>query len=263
MHPALEFVRYEKRDRVAVVTLDRPEVMNALHPPANSELERVWLDYMADEDVWVAILTGAGERAFSAGSDLKWRVDGADEDELRHPTHATSHILDHCHKPIIAAVNGYAVGGGFELALRCDVIVAASTAQFGLPEARRGLLADAGGVLKLPRQIPYHLAMGMVLTGRLFTAQEGQAAGFVNEVAAKDEGVMAVAERWAAQMLECAPLALQAAKQVVAHTIDSPVALSQTQLEDLTAVRRLRESEDYAEGPRAFGEKRKPVWQGR
>lgn len=263
MTSPFEHILFEKRGHVAHVTLNRPEVMNALHPPANAELARAWSQVIDDDEIWVAILTGAGDRAFSAGSDLKWRVEDADEDQLRNPIHNASHILDHCHKPIIAAVNGYAVGGGLELAMGCDVIVAAATAQFGLPEARRGLLADAGGVLRLPRRLPYHLAMGMVLTGRLFSAAEAHSMGLVNEVAAEDVPVMDVAERWAADMLECAPLALQAAKQVVAHTIDSPVAQSQTQLEDLTAVRRLRDSEDYAEGPIAFSEKRKPAWKGR
>lgn len=260
--PTFEHILYEKNGRVAYVTLNRPEVMNALHPPAHTELDHAWTDFIDDDEVWVAILTGAGDRAFSAGSDLKWRVEDADEDDLRAPTHAATHVLDRCYKPIIAAVNGYAVGGGLELALRCDLIVAASSARMGLPEARRGLLADAGGVLQLPRRIPYHLAMGMILTGRLFSAAEAQTMGLVNEVV-EEETALAAAERWAADILECGPLAVQAAKQVVQHTLDSSVALAQTQLEDLTAVRRLRQSQDYAEGPRAFGEKRKPEWTGR
>jgi len=256
-------ILYEKRGRIAYVTLNRPEVMNAINPPLHAELTHAWSDFIDDDEVWVAILTGAGDRAFCAGSDLKWRVEDADDVALRNPVHSPVHILDRCYKPIIAAVNGYAVGGGLEMALRCDLIVAASHAQFGLPEARRGLLADAGGVLQLPRRLPYHLAMGIFLTGRFFSAGEAQSMGLVNEVAAEPEPVLAVAERWAAEILECGPLAVQAAKQVVLHTLDTPALLAQTQLEDLTAVRRLRQSEDYAEGPRAFAEKRKPEWQGR
>ena len=203
------------------MTLNRPEVMNALHPPLNAELDAVWADFMADDELWVAILTGAGERAFCAGSDLKFRVAEADEQELRRPHLGRSHILDSCWKPIIAAVNGYAVGGGLELALHCDIIVAADHARFGLPEARRGLLADAGGVINLPRRIPYHLAMSLLLTGRLIPAAEAYRYGLVNEVVPQAE-LMATAARWADEVLACGPLAVQAAKQAVVKTLDLP-----------------------------------------
>lgn len=257
-----QYIHYEKRERIAWVTINRPEVRNALHPPAHAELHDMWSDFIADPDLWVAILTGAGDRAFCAGADLKHRVTQSDQRSLRQPMPRSVHIMDTCWKPIIAAVNGYAVGGGLELALRCDIIVAADHAQFGLPEARRGLLADAGGVVKLPRRIPYHQAMGLILTGRFISAQEALRVGLVNEVVPMDE-LKAAAERWAAQVLECAPLALQAAKQVVKRTLDLPVEAAMSHIESLDAVRRLRESEDYAEGPRAFAEKRRPVWKGK
>jgi len=255
----LEFVRYEKRNRIAYVTINRPEVMNALHPPANEELSRVWDDFAADPDVWVAILTGAGDRAFSAGNDLKWT---AMHGVPRMPKGGFGGIVarDDLWKPLIAAVNGVALGGGLEIALACDVIVAADTARLGLPEPRVGLMAAAGGVHRLPRHVPLKVAMGMILTGRQIPAGEAARIGLVNEVVPQS-GLMATAERWANEILECSPLSVRASKQAALQGLAKPLA--EAMAGDYPLVRKLWTSEDVVEGPRAFAEKRKPVWKGR
>src|SRR5437773_9453430 len=255
----LEFVRYEKRDHLAVVTINRPEVMNALHPPANEELSRVWDDVADDPDVRVAILTGAGDRAFSAGNDLKWT---ALHGVPRMPKGGFGGLVarDDLWKPLIAAVNGVALGGGLEIALACDIIVAADSARLGLPEPRVGLMAGAGGVHRLPRMIPQKIAMGYILTGRHMTAQEAHRLGVVNEVVPLAE-LMPTAMKWANEILECAPLSIRASKQAaqmgLGHPLDIALKLNYTEAE------RMWRSEDTVEGPRAFAEKRKPSWTAR
>lgn len=256
----LEFVRYEKRGRVAYVTLNRPEVMNSLHPPCHQELEQVWDDFASDRESWVAILTGAGERAFSAGNDLKYTAERGYSQRVpaRGGFGGLTARFD-INKPIIAAVNGYALGGGFEIALACDIIVAAEHAKFGLPEPRVGLAALAGGIHRLPRQLPLKIAMGMMLTGRQITAREAMGLGLVNEVVPAGE-LSAAADRWAAQILECAPLSVQATKEAAMAGLAMPLA--EAVQNRFPAIDRLRGSKDLIEGPRAFAEKRKPNWRG-
>jgi dehydration protein DpgD len=254
----LEFVRYEKRNRIAWVTIQRPEVMNALHPPANEELARVWDDFAADAETWVAILTGAGDRAFSAGNDLKWT---ATHGMPRMPPGGFGGIVSReLWKPLIAAVNGVALGGGLEIALACDIIIASETARFGLPEPRVGLIAAAGGVHRLPRHVPLKIAMGMMLTGRHVTAAEAARIGLVNEVVPPGE-LHRAAERWANEILECSPLSVQASKQAALQGLGRPLA--EAMAAQYPLVQKLFTSEDVVEGPRAFAEKRKPVWKGR
>jgi len=254
-----EFIRYEKRDRIAYVTINRPEVMNALHPPAHEELARVWDDVVTDPEIWVAILTGTGDRAFSAGNDLKWTtLHGVP----RMPKGGFGGLVarDDLWKPLIAAVNGFALGGGLELALACDVIIAAEHARLGLPEPRVGLMAAAGGVHRLPRHVPLKVAMGMILTGRPVSAAEAARIGLVNEVVPAGD-LLATAERWAREMSECSPLAVQASKQAALQGLGRPVA--EAMVAHYPLVQKLFTSEDVVEGPRAFAEKRKPVWRGR
>src|SRR6202051_3400887 len=176
-----EFVDVKHNGRITVVTLNRPGVMNALHKPAHFELHEVFNAFAADPDQWVAIVTGAGERAFCAGNDLKWQGGGG-ERAWKSSVFGGLTLRFHCDKPIIAAVNGVAMGGGFEVALACDLIIASENATFALPEPRVGLAALAGGLHRLPRQIGLKRAMGMILTARHVTAREGHELGFLNEV---------------------------------------------------------------------------------
>ena len=258
---AYEFARYEKQGRIAVVTINRPERMNALHPPANLELHEIWNDFERDPDVWIGILTGAGDKAFSAGNDLRFTAEHgmnmvrAAETGFGGITSRTT-----CWKPIIAAVNGFALGGGFEMALACDIIIAADHARVGLPEPRVGLMAGAGGVHRLPRMIPQKIAMGYILTGRHMTAQEAHRWGIVNEVVPLAE-LMPTAMKWAGEILEGAPLSIRASKQAAMMGLGQPLEAALAM--NYTELTRMRRSEDTVEGPRAFAEKRKPNWQAK
>ncbi len=261
-------VRYEKRGRVAYVTLDRPDCLNAMDLRMHEELAVVWEDFEADDEVWVAVLTGAGDRAFSAGQDLKELARRIRSGTAGTATFGSSgkpgwprltERFELC-KPIVARVNGHAFGGGFELALACDVIVAAQSATFALPEARLGLMAGAGGLFRLTRQAPYRVALGHLMTGRPMSASRAYELGLVNEVVPAvdlDRHVQA----WVEDILRCAPLSVRAVKQAAGVSADLP-------LEEAFRARysweeaRMR-SRDAAEGPLAFVERRPPVWEGR
>jgi len=255
-----EFCRVERDGRVLSVTMNRPEVMNALHPPANFELEKVFDEFVADPDLWVAIITGAGERAFSAGNDLKFQAGAGAKLEIPRTGFAGLTSRFDNPKPVIAAVNGVAMGGGFEIALACDLIVASEAATFALPEPRVGLAALAGGVHRLPRQIGLKRAMGMILTGRHVPAREGLELGFVNEVVPGGE-LLAAARRWADAIVACAPLSVRASKEAVLAGLDRPLEEAMSARYD--GLVRMVKSEDFVEGPRAFAEKRAPRWKGR
>ena len=256
-----EFVDVKRRGHISVVTLNRPDVMNALHKPAHFELHEVFNGFAADPDQWVAIVTGAGDRAFCAGNDLKWQAAGGERGwNLSGFGGLTQRF--HCDKPIIAAVNGVAMGGGFEIALACDLIIAAENATFALPEPRVGLAALAGGLQRLPRQIGLKRAMGMILTGRRVSAQEGFELGFVNEVVPEGQAVNA-AERWARQICESSPMSVRASKQAVMEGLNVSLPEAMVAQREYPAVRDMIGSADYIEGPKAFAEKRPPRWQGK
>jgi len=260
-----DYLTYRVEDRIAYVTINRPEVLNALHPGASAELAHAFDAFRTDPDAWVAVLTGAGERAFSAGNDLKAtaaRPRDADTALSRGVPFAGITSGFECAKPIIAAVNGFALGGGFELALACDVIVAADHARFGLPEPLVGLVAAAGGMHRLPQHVPLKVAMGLMLTGRQIDAAEAYRLGLVNEVVPLPE-LLPAARRWAADMLRCSPVSLRTTKEAVLAGLGQPYEAALQADLDSGRLRRLYESEDFVEGPRAFAEKRPPEWTGR
>ena len=259
-------VRYEKKDHVAYVTLDRPEVLNAMDLRMHEELGAVWDDVEADDGVRVAVLTGAGDRAFSAGQDLTERAwlteQGAapttfgSRGQPGWPRLTERFTLS---KPVIARVHGYALGGGFELALACDLIVASEEAVFALPEATLGLVPGAGGAFRLARQLPLKIAMGYLLTGRRMTASTALRFGLVNEVVPYSGLDRCVAE-WTDDIVRSAPLSVRAIKESVLSSVDMP-------LEEAFSSRyvweeRRRRSRDAAEGVRAFADGRDPVWTG-
>jgi len=257
---AYEHCSVERDGPLTIVTINRPERMNALHPPANFELAEIFDDFEKDDDQWVAIITGAGDRAFSAGNDLRYQAEGNKVEVPKSGFAGLTARYDMV-KPVIAAVNGVAMGGGFEIALACDLIIASDNARFALPEPKVGLAALAGGLHRLPRQIPFKHAMGMILTGRHVPAEEGMQLGFVNEVVPQDE-LMSAARRWAGMIAECSPMSIRASKQAAYQGLSEP-DLAKAARGQFDAVKALFKSEDFVEGPKAFAEKRKPNWKGR
>ncbi len=262
-------IRYEQKDRIVTITIDRPEARNAIDPETHQALIEAWIRFRDDADAWVAILTGAGERAFSAGADLKKMIPqtvgahGLAADRPRgHNDYGLGGITRGLEiwKPLVAAVNGHALAGGLELVLACDLRVAAEHATFGLTEVRWAIMPGAGGTQRLPRAVPLAKAMELILLAEPIPAAEAHRIGLVNAVVPPAE-LMPTARRWAETLCERGPLAVRAAKEAVIRGLSLPLADGLRFEAFLSGT--LRGTEDAVEGPKAFAEKRKPVFKAR
>lgn len=254
-----QFVKTDIRGHILEIIINRPDSFNALHPMANEELAHVFDCYEKDESLWVAILTGAGDKAFCTGNDLKYSASGK---PVWLPKSGFGGITSRRRKKVvIAAVNGFAMGGGMEIALACDIIIASENAQFGLPEVKVGLIAGAGGIQRLTRQIPLKKAMDMLITGKQISSSEALKLGFINQVVSEAD-VLKAAREYAEIVCENSPTSVRLTLELLAETS------VHASVEDATekmpkVIDKLFVSEDFVEGPRAFAEKRKPKWSGR
>ncbi|MBI2060755.1 MAG: enoyl-CoA hydratase/isomerase family protein [Nitrospirae bacterium] len=261
-------VLFERRDHAAVLTLNRPEAMNAMNVEMRVELNRRWAEFRDDPELWVAVVTGAGEKAFCAGADLKelggfYKSTTPAERRARWEVEpgigGITHNLD-IWKPIIAAVNGHCLAGGIELALACDIRIASENATFGLTEVQWGIIPGAGGTQRLPRLIPFGRALEMLITAEKIDAAEAGRIGLVNRIVPQDE-LMPTALAMAERICRNGPLAVRLVKEAACRGMDRPLAEG-LRLEQLLA-EYARQSEDAQEGPKAFAEKRQPAFKGR
>jgi crotonobetainyl-CoA hydratase len=257
--PATEFCQIEDMGWLAIITIDRRSRKNALHPPAHHELERVFDDLERRKDLRCIIVTGAGD-SFCAGYDLKDNLEtGVMEIAPKGFGGLTSRIDYKI--PLIAAVNGIAFGGGFEMVLACDLVIASTSARFALPEAKVGWSPLGGGLQRLPRIIGLTRTLGIVLTGRIISAEEAEKMGFVCDLTAPDQ-LMAKAIEWAQMVADGAPLAIACNREVARASLDMKDLESALDVTNYASVAPMLASEDAIEGKRAFVERRRPFWKG-
>jgi E-phenylitaconyl-CoA hydratase/naphthyl-2-hydroxymethylsuccinyl-CoA hydratase len=254
-------VDFNKENNVAFITLNRPEAMNSLDPESVSRLTEIWSEVRTDDDIRVAVLTGAGEKSFCTGTDMK-KTPPPSECMASIWLREGQPIIPHMKtwKPIICAINGYAVGGGLEMALACDMRIASTNAKFGLTEVKVASLAGLNGTQCLPRAIPQAVAMKMLLTGEMIDAHEALRVGLVSDLAEPNE-LMELAQKFATKIASNAPLSVKAAKQAALMGIDMPLEHGIAFSHLLWGA--LRDTEDRKEGFQAFSEKRSPMWTGR
>ena len=255
----MSVVLYEKEDRIAIITLNRPDALNSLSEELRGELNAAMIDFRDNNDLWVAIITGAGDRAFSAGADIKG-FKPATEDEAKAKQEAPPVRADKIWKPFIAAIHGYALGGGLELAMTCDIRIAADNAQLGQPEVNIGFMPGGGGTQRLPRFVPRALAAEMLLTGNRIDAQEAFRIGLVNRVVPRDQ-LMSIAKEMAKTICERGPIGVRATKEAMIRGYD--MALEEGLALEKQLATQVRTSEDFMEGARAFKEKRPPRYKAR
>ena len=258
----MDFITVDRRGQVTTITLNRPQAMNSITPDMHHALQAAFDDFAADDGQRVCVVTGAGEKAFCAGSDLKAMAAG---ESRPYPRNGYAGLIERFDltKPVIAAVNGLALGGGFELVLACDIVVAAETASFGLPEPLVGTVALGGGLHRLQRQIGLKLAMGLALSSRRISAADAWRMGLVNELVAPGE-LTAATDRWCEDILKGAPLAVAASKETIMRSLDEPdLASALRNQASYPAFAAQAASEDKIEGAQAFAQKRAPRWKGR
>lgn len=256
-------VRYQNTDGVALVTIDRADRLNAIDAATDAELEKIWTAIEADDAIRVVILTGAGDRAFCVGADMK-----SDSNLTGLEYWASSNVngfggialRQSLKVPVVARVNGLALGGGMEMVLGCDIVVATEGAKFGLPEAKVGRLPLDGGMVKLQRLIPENIAAGMMLTGRMLSAADAAHYGLANAVVPTEQLDTEI-DSWVADIVSCAPLSVAAIKHTIRNT--RHLSLQEAQAMRTPQLVAALNSEDSDEGVIAFREKRAPVWKGR
>ncbi len=251
-------VDYEKKGRIAFMTINRPEALNALNGDVSGELQAAMADFRDDPEVWVAILTGAGDRAFSAGADIKGFQPGTGQAAARggeRPARA-----DTIWKPFIAAIHGYCLGGGLELALTCDIRIAAENAQLGQPEVNIGFMAGGGGTQRLPRFVPRAVAADILLTGDRINAQQALQWGLVSRVVPRDE-LMPAAIQIAETICQRGPLGIRATKEAIIRGYD--MTLPDGLYLETEKVAYIRTTDDFMEGAKAFAQKRTPDYKGK
>jgi enoyl-CoA hydratase/carnithine racemase len=253
-----EVLLYEKRGHVAYITLNRPHALNALNTQLFREIDLAFVEYQRDGDAWIAVLRGAGERAFCAGADLKEMAEG--KFSVRPPGlpvpsffFGTLPLV----KPVIGAIHGYAMGGGFELSLACDILVASEDAQFALSEVLQGI-NPGPGIHLIMRKLPYNIALEYLMTGSRLSATEAHRFGLVNRVVPRDQ-LDAAVEEMVGRLLAAAPLAIRAVKESALRGLGAPIATTLA----MSTPSWIGTTQDAKEGPRAFAEKRKPNWQGK